>query len=87
VFAKGATSDTRSYRVDCSKLTCMLPDGAPVWDVRRGVAELHAAYGRHGMSYEEFTGARYLRVKRVQELQGGGRLSDDLRWREAVPSS
>jgi nucleoside-diphosphate-sugar epimerase len=87
VFAKGATSDMRSYRVDCSKLTRMLPDGAPVWDVRRGVAELHAAYGRHGMSYEEFTGARYLRVKRVQELQGGGRLSDDLRWCEAVPSS
>jgi nucleoside-diphosphate-sugar epimerase len=87
VFAKGASSDTRSYRVDCSKLTGTLPDGAPVWDVRRGVAELHAAYGRHGMTYEEFTGARYLRVKRVQELQDGGRLSDDLRWREAVPSS
>ena len=87
VFAKGASSDTRSYRVDCSKLALMLPDGAPVWDVRRGVAELHAAYGRHGMTYEEFMGARYLRVKRVQELQDGGRLSDDLRWREAVPSS
>ena len=87
VFAKGASSDTRSYRVDCSKLARVLPDGAPVWDVRRGVAELHAAYGRYGLTYEEFTGARYLRVKRVQELQDGGRLSDDLRWREAVPSS
>jgi nucleoside-diphosphate-sugar epimerase len=87
VFARGASSDTRSYRVDCSKLKRMLPDGAPVWDVRRGVAELHAAYGRYGLTYEEFTGARYLRVKRVQELQDGGRLSDDLRWREAVPSS
>jgi nucleoside-diphosphate-sugar epimerase len=87
VFARGASSDTRSYRVDCSKLKRMLPDGAPVWDVRRGVAELHAAYGRYGLTYEEFTGARYLRVKRVQELQDCGRLSDDLRWREAVPSS
>jgi hypothetical protein len=39
------------------------------------------------MTYEEFTGARYLRVRRVRELQDGGRLSDDLRWCEAVPSS
>jgi hypothetical protein len=39
------------------------------------------------LTYEEFTGTRYLRVKRVQELQDAGRLSDDLRWREAVPSS
>lgn len=86
VFARGASSDTRSYRVDCSKLKRMLPDGAPVWDVRRGVAELHAAYGQYGMTYADFTGARYLRVKRVRELQDSGRLSDDLRWREAVPS-
>jgi nucleoside-diphosphate-sugar epimerase len=87
VFAEGAGADTRSYRVDCSKLTRLLPDGAPVWDVRRGVSELHAAYVRHGLTYEEFTGTRYLRVKRVQELQDAGRLSDDLRWRQAVPSS
>jgi nucleoside-diphosphate-sugar epimerase len=86
-FAEGASSDRRSYRVDCSKLARVLPDGAPVWDVRRGVAELHAAYGRYGMTYEEFTGARYLRLKRVQELQDDGRLDADLRWREAVPSS
>jgi nucleoside-diphosphate-sugar epimerase len=86
-FAEGASPDTRSYRVDCSKLARVLPDGAPQWDVRRGVNELHAAYSRYGMTYEEFTGTQYLRVKRVQELQDGGRLSDDLRWREAVPSS
>jgi nucleoside-diphosphate-sugar epimerase len=86
-FAEGASSDRRSYRVDCSKLARVLPDGAPVWDVRRGVAELHAAYGRYGMTYEEFTGARYLRLKRVQELQDDGRLDADFRWREAVPSS
>jgi nucleoside-diphosphate-sugar epimerase len=86
-FAEGASSDRRSYRVDCSKLARVLPDGAPVWDVRRGVAELHAAYGRYGMTHEEFTGARYLRLKRVQELQDDGRLDADFRWREAVPSS
>jgi nucleoside-diphosphate-sugar epimerase len=86
-FVEGASSDRRSYRVDCSKLARVLPDGAPVRDVRRGVAELHAAYGRYGMTYEEFTGARYLRLKRVQELQDDGRLDADFRWREAVPSS
>jgi hypothetical protein len=85
-FAEGASSDTRSYRVDCSKLRCVLPDGAPLSDVRRGVKQLHAAYSQYSMSHDEFTGARYLRLKRVRELQDGGWLGDDLRWREVVPS-
>jgi nucleoside-diphosphate-sugar epimerase len=83
-FAEGASPDTRSYRVDCSKLTRVLPDGAPRWDVRRGVKELHAAYTRYGMTYDVFTGPRYLRLKRVRELQDDGQLDDDLRWREGV---
>ena len=32
------------------------------------------------MTYDEFIGARYLRVNRVRELQDSGRLDDDLRW-------
>ena len=56
----------------------------PQWTVRRGVEQLAHAYDRHGLSFEEFTGTRYLRINRVRELQAGGRLDDELRWRLPV---
>jgi nucleoside-diphosphate-sugar epimerase len=86
-FADGSGPDKRSYRVDCSKLVRVLPEAAPQWTVRRGAEELAEAYARHGLSFDEFTGSRFLRIKRVRELQAAGRLDDDLRWRAAVVSA
>ena len=83
-FAEGGGPDKRSYQVDCSKIARMLPQFEPRWTVRRGVEELSEAYLRNGMTFEEFTGTRYLRINRVRELQGAGRLDDDLRWRVPV---
>jgi hypothetical protein len=54
--------------------------------VRRGVEELRDAYAHHGLSFDEFTGTRYLRIKRVQELQAAGRIDHDLRRRVALLS-
>jgi nucleoside-diphosphate-sugar epimerase len=83
-FADGAGPDKRSYQVDCSKLARVLPEATPRWTVRRGVRELAAAYTRHGLTFEAFTGTRFLRIKRVQELQRADRLDDELRWRQPV---
>jgi nucleoside-diphosphate-sugar epimerase len=85
-FAEGSGPDKRSYQVDCSKLARVLPEARPQWTVRRGVEELHEAYVRNGLTFEEFTGLRFLRIKRVQELQEAGRLDEDLRWRIPVAS-
>ena len=38
------------------------------------------AYAEWGMTFEDFTGPRGLRIKRVRELQDAGRLDDELRW-------
>jgi nucleoside-diphosphate-sugar epimerase len=86
-LAPGAGPDARSYRVDCSKLARLLPDAVPRHDVRSGVRQLYEAYKRHGMSPEDFAGSRYLRVKRVTELQAAGHLDDELRWRQPVPAA
>lgn len=80
-FAKGSGPDQRSYRVDCSKLARILPAATPRWTVRRGCEELRNAYAHAGLTFAQFTGARFLRIKRVQELQAAGRLDDDLRLR------
>jgi nucleoside-diphosphate-sugar epimerase len=83
-FAEGGGPDKRSYQVDCSKIGRVLPGFETRWTVRRGVEQLHEAYVRNGLTFEEFTGTRFLRIKRVQELQDAGRLDDQLRWRIPV---
>ena len=45
-----------------------------------GVQELYQSYVDNGLTFDEFTGSGYLRIKRVQELQAAGRVDDDLRW-------
>lgn len=83
-FATGGGPDKRSYQVDCSKIVRVLPDYEPGWTVPRGVEQLYDAYARNGLTFEEFTGSRYLRINRVRELQEAGRLDDELRWRLPV---
>jgi nucleoside-diphosphate-sugar epimerase len=80
-FAAGAGPDKRSYQVDCSKIATVLPAATPLWTVRRGVKQLREAYERQGLTFEQFTGSRYLRINRVKQLQQAGRLDDELRWR------
>ena len=79
-FAESSGPDKRSYRVDCSKLARVLPDAQPRWTVASGAEEMARAYEERGMSLEDFSGPRYLRIKRVSELQEAGRLDHELRW-------
>ena len=83
-FAEGGGPDKRSYQVDCSKIARVLPEFEPRWTVRRGVEQLYEAYARNRLTFAEFIGTRYLRIKRVQELQDAGQLDDELRWRVPV---
>jgi nucleoside-diphosphate-sugar epimerase len=85
-FAENGGPDKRSYQVDCSKIAQVLPEFEPRWTVRSGVEQLYEAYARNGLTFEEFTGSRYLRINRVRELQEAGRLDDALRWRMPVAS-
>ena len=71
-FAEGSGPDKRSYRVDCSKLARVLPDAQPRWTVAtRGRGDRARVRASAGMSLEDFSGPRYLRIKRVQRAPGG----------------
>jgi nucleoside-diphosphate-sugar epimerase len=80
-YAPGGGPDLRCYRVDCEKIARLLPEFRPQWTVRRGVEQLYDAYRRHGLTGEEFLGTKYLRIKRIKQLQSEGRLDSSLRWR------
>jgi hypothetical protein len=79
-LADGGAPDRRSYRVDCLKVTRVLPEFETCLTVRRGVEDVHEAHARNDLTFEEFTGTSYLRIDRVRELQEAGRLDDELRW-------
>jgi nucleoside-diphosphate-sugar epimerase len=86
-FAPDAGPDTRNYRVSSEKIMTTLPAFQPVWTVRLGIDELYAAFARYHLTYEEFTGPRLLRIRRVRDLMERGELDDGLRWRTTEMAS
>ena len=79
VYAPDGGPDARSYRVDFDKIRRSLPAYEPRWTVRRGAEELHDAYRSVGLTRAELESARFLRIKRVKELQTHGLLDVNLR--------
>lgn len=71
--------DTRCYRVNCDKISRVLPSFVPQWTVRAGVEELYDAYLRSGMTLDTLLSPRHLRIGRVKELQAAGTLDESLR--------
>jgi nucleoside-diphosphate-sugar epimerase len=85
VFAPGAGPDTRNYRVSSEKLIQTLPAFQPRWTVRSGVEELHEAFRRRGLTFEEFGGPSLMRIRRIKDLIEAGSLDESLRWRVPMP--
>ena len=67
-LAEGAGPDLRNYRVDFAKLDETFPDLKLRWSVREGIEELAGAYARYGLTYEDFTSSRFVRLRRIREL-------------------
>ena len=84
-FAEGAGPDLRNYRVDFSKLAQTFPGMSLRWSVREGVEELIGAYTEHGMTYDDFTSSRFVRLRRIQELLSAGLVDEMLRRRTDTP--
>jgi nucleoside-diphosphate-sugar epimerase len=84
-FAEGSSPDSRSYRVDFSKLVEAFPGLTFEWSARDGASELLGAYRRFGLTAEEFESDRYVRLRRLRALLDRGELDDGLRWHVAGP--
>jgi len=84
-FADGAGPDLRNYRVDFSKLAETFPDLKLRWSVRDGIDELVNAYIQYGMTYDDFMSSRFVRLRRIRELQAAGLVDDMLRRADGRP--
>jgi nucleoside-diphosphate-sugar epimerase len=74
-----AGNDPRSYRVDFSKMSQLVPAYEPAWTVAAGAAELYDAYRAFGLTQELFDRS-FTRLARLSGLEEAGRLDSDLRW-------
>jgi nucleoside-diphosphate-sugar epimerase len=83
-FAANAGPDLRNYRVDFSKLADTFPRLSLRWTVADGIAELLASYTRYGLSYEDFTSSRFVRLRRIKELMAAGAVDEMLRRTSAA---
>jgi nucleoside-diphosphate-sugar epimerase len=86
-YAAGAGPDLRCYRVDFAKLAATFPEFRFRWTVRTGIEQLLDAYSRYGLTFEEFSGSRFVRVERIKELLDCGTLDADLRRRQPVSAA
>ncbi len=78
-LADGAGPDLRNYRVDFAKLAETFPQLRLQWTIRAGVDELVTAYADHGLTYDEFTSSRFIRLGRIRELVAAGLVDNGLR--------
>ena len=79
-YGRNADPDPRSYRVDFGKLERALPGLRLEWTASSGAAELYDGYRAAGLTFEEFEGPRFTRLKWLQQLRSQGALDDELRW-------
>jgi nucleoside-diphosphate-sugar epimerase len=83
-LAQGSEADQRSYRVDFSKLARTFPGLVLQWDAERGTHELIDAYRRVDLTWDDFEGDRYVRLRRLRSLLDQGELDPDLRRQAPV---
>lgn len=79
-YADGAGPDKRSYRVDCSKISRLLPNFKPQWTAMRGAIALYERCVEYGLTLEDFEGTRYQRLAYLQSLMDRGAIDGGLRW-------
>jgi nucleoside-diphosphate-sugar epimerase len=77
-FNVGRPHDNVQVR-DIAKLNETFPDLALRWTVRDGIDELVGAYARYGLTVEDFRSSRFVRLRRIRELQSAGLLDEMLR--------
>ena len=83
-YATGHQGDQRTYIADFDKIEALLPQFKPQWTVEDGARQLYQAYQEADLRLEEFTGSRYIRLKRIDELLRSGQLDTNLRWQPAA---
>lgn len=74
-------SDSRSYRVDFSKISNELPLFKPRWKLKEAIEAIYEGYKVMGMDNEKFNGRYFIRLKQLEFLIATKMLGNDLFWK------
>ena len=74
-------SDSRTYKVDFSKIGTALPKFKPKWNLEKGAKELYQAFKEHGMTVGEMN-TKYNRLNNVNQLISSAQIDENLMWNE-----
>lgn len=83
-FSTDHDGDQRTYIADFTKIATLVPEFQPKWTAETGARQLYQAYNDAGLTLEEFSGSRYIRLKRIDELLKDHLLDPSLRWQRAT---
>ena len=72
--------DSRSYRVDFSKIEKELPGFKPKWKLKEAIENIYNGYKEFGMNDKYFNGKNFIRLKQLDHLTSEGLLDDNLFW-------
>jgi len=73
--------DSRSYRVDFSKIEKELPNFKPKWKLKAAIKNIYEGYKEFGMDNEHFNGEYFIRLKKLENLVNDGKLDNNLIWK------
>jgi nucleoside-diphosphate-sugar epimerase len=82
-FAEGASADSRNYNVSFAKARERLKEFAPRWSVEKGIHQLYGSFSRLGLTYPQFDGRYFTRLKQLRYLVESERVDDHLMWNRA----
>jgi nucleoside-diphosphate-sugar epimerase len=74
-------SDSRSYKVDFSKIKKELPGFKPQYSLKEGIEQLFEYYKRYNMNKEKFEGRSFTRLKQLNFLLSNGLIDNNLLWK------
>lgn len=75
-------SDSRSYKVDFSKIEKELPGFKPKWKLKKAIENIYNGYKEFGMNYENFNGKKFIRLKQLDYLSRKGLVDANLFWKK-----
>lgn len=74
--------DSRSYKVDFSKIKRKMPHFKPKWGLKKGIEQICDYYKRYGMDSDKFNGKCFIRLKQIKYLLDSHKLDSRLYWRK-----
>jgi len=72
--------DSRSYRVDFTKIEKELPEFKPKWKLKKAIEDIYKGYKEYGMDNEKFNGRYFVRLKQIEHLLKAQKLDNNLFW-------